>query len=50
MRQILNIILRIEKKHEPARLESKNQAFLEEAGEQLKILARKGLSIQVFTL
>ncbi len=50
MRQILNLISKQNKRKRAARLESENESFLRAAGEQLRILAKKGLSIPVFTL
>lgn len=51
MRRILERLWK-NKEKKPVRLENdvKNEAFLKVAGEQFKILAKKGLSIPVFTL
>lgn len=49
MRRILEKIFKKNKKR-AARLESENEIFVKDAREQLKELAKKGLSIPVFTL
>lgn len=52
MRRFLEKFLKRGKEKRPARLEneSENEVFLKNAQEQLRELARKGLSIPVFTL
>lgn len=50
MRKLFEKFFKKENK-KAARLETQeNEVFLKTAGEQLRILARKGLSIPVFTL